>query len=96
MKGPALSKGDRFKLFNKAVAGRTSLAITPAAGDGLAWGNNLVLGGSIAKAPAVSQVPTNTNFSVSGHILNLSPPTDHLGWRLQVLSHGRRHGVKTP
>jgi autotransporter-associated beta strand protein len=40
--------------------------------------------GSLHVAVVVATNPTNIQFSVSGNILSLSWPSDHLGWTLQT------------
>lgn len=46
-------------------------------------------------SPVVSTVPTNVVASVSGGNLNLSWPTDHTGWRLQVQTNSLGGGLGT-
>ena len=81
--GVALVVGDKFKVFNKAVTGAGTMAIT---GGGMNWQNNLAVDGSITATSANSGPatnPTNMTFSVSGGNLSISWPADHLGWTLQ-------------
>jgi autotransporter-associated beta strand protein len=80
----AVNVGDKFKIFNKAVTGVGTFSIV---GAGMNWNNNLAVDGSIIAAsvntgPATN--PTNLTFSVSGTNLNISWPTDHQGWYLQM------------
>ncbi len=60
--GPALSVGDTFKLFNKAVANGDALTIT---GGGATWVNNLAVDGSITVQSA-SGVQPPPSFTASG------------------------------
>ncbi|HWC61766.1 MAG TPA: autotransporter-associated beta strand repeat-containing protein, partial [Verrucomicrobiae bacterium] len=82
--GTAVSVGDKFKIFNKAVAGTGTFTIV---GAGMNWNNNLAVDGSISAAsvntgPATN--PTNLTFSVSGGNLSITWPADHQGWYLQM------------
>jgi len=87
--GPALVAGDSFKLFNQPVANGNNLTITPAPGAGLYWQNHLAVDGSVAVvASSVATNPTNIVASVTGGVLTLSWPADHLGWRLQAQTNG--------
>ncbi|HEY4417740.1 MAG TPA: polysaccharide lyase family 8 super-sandwich domain-containing protein [Verrucomicrobiae bacterium] len=82
--GPALVAGDRFVLFNQPVANGDSLTIVPP--TGVTFANNLLSDGSIQvlTVPAViASYPTNITVNVSGNVLTLSWPADHIGWRLQ-------------
>ena len=79
--GPAFAAGDTFKLFSRALVGGSAMTIAPAPGTGLNWVNQLAVNGSIAVA-AISQVPTNINYSLTSGRLNLNWPADHTGWRL--------------
>jgi autotransporter-associated beta strand protein len=44
-------------------------------------------------APSVNTTPTNISASMSGGNLNLSWPSDHLGWRLEVQTNPRSTGL---
>ena len=79
--GPAFAVGDTFKLFSRALVGGSTLTIAPSPGTGLNWVNQLAVNGAIAVA-AISQVPTNINYSLTSGRLNLAWPADHTGWRL--------------
>jgi autotransporter-associated beta strand protein len=67
--GPALVAGDKFKIFNKAVTGGASLAVT-GGGAGVVWNNNLNADGSISVASVGPGNPTTnaaiTKVSLSG------------------------------
>jgi len=93
--GPALAIGDKFTLFNKAVTGGAAFTVT---GGGMNWSNRLSLDGSIVALSAASTMatnPTNITFSVSGSVLTLSWPADHLGWYLQVQTNSLSTGLGT-
>jgi len=46
-----------------------------------------------SNAPAVALNPTNLTAVVSGNMLTLSWPADHLGWRLQVQTNALSNGL---
>jgi autotransporter-associated beta strand protein len=61
--GPALTAGNQFQLFNKAVAGGDAMTIT---GGGATWVNHLAVDGSISVqsvGPAPSPVVTSVTLS---------------------------------
>ena len=91
--GPALHVGDTFKLFKATAPGGLTGSITatlPATdGNNMAytWTDNTAGNGTITVLTAVSLVnatPAPITFTVSGNQLQLTWPTDHTGWRLQV------------
>jgi hypothetical protein len=56
--------------------------------------------GESANSAQVSAIPSSTDpvavsMSATGSILNLSWPTNHLGWRLQVQTNGLTTGLGT-
>ena len=82
--GAALVVGDSFKIFNKAVTGGNTLAIT---GGGVTWTNKLAVDGSIqvlAVSGSLASYSTNITAIVNGSTLTVSWPTTHLGWELMV------------
>lgn len=92
-----LANGDSFKLFNAASYNGSFSAILPATpGLGLSWNTSqLAVSGTLSVANGVNANPTNVTFSVSGRNLNLSWPSDHLGWRLQVQTNSLAVGIST-
>jgi len=57
---------------------------------------NYSAGVGVYLAPvSVSTTPTNIITSVSGNVLTLSWPSDHLGWKLQVQTNGLNIGLGT-
>ncbi len=88
--GTALQVGDSFAIFNKAVVGGATLAIS---GGGVSWTNKLAINGTIQVVPSVSLNPTNITSSVSGSVLTLTWPADHIGWRLQVQTNALTSGL---
>ncbi len=82
--GGSLAVGDKYFIFNKAVANGAAMTVT---GGGMNWNNNLGVDGSIVAAstatgPATN--PTNMVVHVSGTNLSITWPGDHLGWFLQM------------
>ena len=82
--GGTLFNGTVFTLFSQPVSGFSNIQL-PA---GYTWTTNLAVNGSITVVSGGITINTNsTNIvtSVSGGTnLNLSWPTDHIGWSLQV------------
>jgi autotransporter-associated beta strand protein len=82
--GPALTVGDKFTLFSKPMTGGAALNISAPAG--VVFTNQLATDGSVQvlTAPLTpSPNPTNLAYQVSGNILSLTWPADHLGWYAQ-------------
>jgi len=93
--GPTLAVGDQFYLFSQPVTNGNALTVT---GGGVTWTNNLAVDGSISVLTVIPTVNTNTftmGSSVSGGNLNLSWPSDHLGWRLQIQTNALSTGLGT-
>jgi len=94
--GGGLVTGDSFQLFSQPVLNGGVITIPTIAG--VIWTNRLAVDGSVAVTYAPPLVNTNspvlTNM-LSGSNLNLSWPTDHLGWRLQVQTNSLTVGLGT-
>lgn len=98
--GQTLQAGDTFQLFSSAVSGfgTINIATTDATGYKYTWNNNIGVDGSISVAsvaPPVALNPTNISFSVSGDVLTVSWPADHLGWHLQIQTNSLATGLGT-
>jgi autotransporter-associated beta strand protein len=92
----AFAAGDKFTIFNKAMANGGTMTILPATpGPNLVWTNKLAVDGSIGVLSSVALNPTNITFSVSGSTLTLSWPADHLGWHLQMQTNTLGAGLTT-
>jgi len=92
--GPALSHGDKFILFNKAVANVTGMTLVPPAGYSLT--NDLALDGSVTIGPpTVNPNPTNLTVRISAGQVILSWPESHIGWRLQAQTNSTAVGLST-
>jgi hypothetical protein len=51
--------------------------------------------GSLMVTPPVNTDPTNITATVSGGVLTLSWPADHIAWRLQVQTNSLSAGLNT-
>jgi autotransporter-associated beta strand protein len=92
--GPALQAGDVFQLFPGPVGGipKINLPVLPVT---CAWTNRLAMDGSIQVVPSSFTVITNLSAQVSNHILTLSWPADHTGWKLQSQTNFPAQGLGT-
>jgi autotransporter-associated beta strand protein len=92
-----LALGNSFKLYNAASYNGAFGAIVPATpGAGLAWNTSqLTVNGTLSIANAVNTNSTNIFMVVSNGNLNLSWPSDHLGWRLEVQTNSLTQGLGT-
>jgi autotransporter-associated beta strand protein len=72
-----------FKLFHANSYRGAFATLSPSSpGPGLAWNTNtLVMDGTLR---VVSISPVTIANKISGNLLNLSWPADHIGWRLQA------------
>lgn len=87
--------GDSFKLFDAANgAGNYATMNLPPLATGLAWNFNAT-SGVLSVVPAVATNPTNLLVNVTGGTLQLSWPSDHIGWRLQVQTNTLDTGLGT-
>lgn len=95
--GSALTLGDFFKLFVGANSGSFATINLPALDPGLAWTNTLTLNGtiSIVVGPSVNTGSTNITSVVNGGNLELSWPSDHIGWKLQAQTNTLANGLGT-
>jgi autotransporter-associated beta strand protein len=96
--GAPLHTGDTFQLFSTAVTGSFASVSLPAvdSANTYVWTNKLAVNGTIqvlTATPLVNTNPTNITASVSGNVLNLSWPSDHIGWRLLVQTNNLANGV---
>lgn len=92
----SLAAGDTFTLFSTPVSGAFSSVTLPALpGSNLYWTNNVAVNGtiSVVSTVTVNTNPTNVTASVSGNVLTLSWPADHLGWHLQVQTNSLSNGL---
>ena len=95
--GPdALAAGDTFKLFNGASYGGAFANITyPSIGSAYFWTNRLAWDGTLAVLPVVSTTPTNLGSTVVESTLQLSWPTNYIGWRLEAQTNSLSVGLGT-
>jgi autotransporter-associated beta strand protein len=78
--GPALQRGDSFKLLNKPASGFASVNLPSLTGS-LFWTNKLAVDGSIA-VTGPPPTPTSLTWSVSSGQIVLNWPAGQ-GWQLQ-------------
>jgi autotransporter-associated beta strand protein len=91
--GTNISAGNVFTLVNKAMVNGNLLTVT---GGGVTWSNRLAIDGTIvALTGMVSTTPVPIVSSVAGGSLNLSWPSDHTGWRLEVQTNLLSQGLST-
>jgi hypothetical protein len=65
-------------------------------GGGVTWSNKLAIDGTIvALTGMVSTTPVPIVSSVAGGNMNLSWPSDHTGWRLEVQTNLLSMGLST-
>ncbi|HYG23076.1 MAG TPA: autotransporter-associated beta strand repeat-containing protein [Verrucomicrobiae bacterium] len=99
--GSDLVTGDVFQLFNKPVAGLgfTLVELPTSNADNsvqYVWENKLAVNGTIKVLQGAAPItgnPTNITFNVSAGSLNLSWPSSHLGWQLQVQTNSLATGL---
>ena len=100
-----LHTGDTFHLFSTPILGPgfSTVNITPTttldATITYGWDlSKLAFNGTIMLtngAPTVNTNPTNITAAVSGNVLTLSWPADHLGWHLQIQTNSVSIGINT-
>jgi fibronectin-binding autotransporter adhesin len=91
-----LTTTNTFQLFS--VTGSHSgnfVGIAGSPGTGLAYSFNPFNGVLSIVTSTIASNPTNITFSVSGGILVLSWPADHIGWRLQSQTNSLATGLGT-
>jgi autotransporter-associated beta strand protein len=86
-----LTGGERFQLFSATSASGNFSALVGSPGTNLAWQFNATNG----VLAVYSTVPTNLTASVTGGVLQLTWPADHLGWRLQAQTNDLSAGLGT-
>jgi autotransporter-associated beta strand protein len=88
--------GTKFTLFSAVdrLGAFTTVTLPPATPPSY-WTNLLAIDGSIQYVSPVSQTPVPVTWGISGGNLNLSWPTDHIGWRLLVQTNALNVGLVT-
>ena len=89
-----LNIGDSFPVFSAAAHTGNFAAITGTPGTGKAWKFNPT-NGVLSVVLGVATNPTNITATVSGNLLTLSWPADHLGWTLQAQTNSITTGLTT-
>ena len=89
-----LNIGDSFPVFSAAAHTGNFAAITGTPGTGKAWKFNPT-NGVLSVVLGVATNPTNITATVSGNLLTLTWPADHLGWTLQAQTNSITTGLTT-
>ena len=93
--GEALAAGDSFKLFDAAsYSGNFATNILPVLDTGLSW-MFIPTNGTLSVISTIATTPTNITALVVGNALELSWPTDHIGWRLEAQTNSLADGLGT-
>lgn len=89
-----LTTSDTFNLFSVSGSKSGNFSnIVGSPGTGLSYSFNPANG--VLSVVSIASNPTNITYSVSGNILSLSWPADHLGWILQVQTNNLSVGLNT-
>jgi autotransporter-associated beta strand protein len=86
-----------FKLFSADSYNGAFTVFAPASpGSRLAWNTNtLATDGTLRVSAVVNTTPVTITNKISGGLLTLSWPTDHIGWRLQNQTNTIHTGLST-
>jgi fibronectin-binding autotransporter adhesin len=91
-----LTTSDTFQLFSVTGSHSGNFAgIAGSPGTGLAYSFKPASGVLSIVTSTIANNPTNITFSVSGGILVLNWPADHIGWRLQSQTNSLATGLGT-
>jgi hypothetical protein len=92
-----ITASSAFKLFDANSYSGVFAALTPASpGQGLAWNTNtLVTDGTLRVSTIVNTAAVTITNTVSGNLLTLLWPADHIGWRLQAQANSTSLGLGT-
>lgn len=92
--GAALVAGNTFTLFGAGSQSGNFSSILGSPGTGLGYSFNPATG-VLSIVATVNTNPTNITATVSGNVLTLSWPADHLGWHLQAQTNSIANGLGT-
>jgi autotransporter-associated beta strand protein len=92
--GTALVAGNTFTLFGAGSQSGNFSSIVGSPGTGLGYSFNPATG-VLSIVATVNTNPTNITATVSGNVLTLSWPADHLGWHLQAQTNSTANGLGT-
>ena len=85
--------GDSFQIINaNTTSGAFAATNLPALAAGFNW-NWSPTTGTLSITSTVALNPTNVTATVSGSIVELSWPADHIGWRLQAQTNSLLTGL---
>ncbi|PYJ03616.1 MAG: hypothetical protein DME25_11775, partial [Verrucomicrobia bacterium] len=89
-----ITASNAFKLFSANTYIGAFAALSPASpGSGLAWNTNTL--GTDGTLRVLSTAPVGITTTTSAHLLTLSWPADHTGWRLQSQTNSLSVGLST-
>lgn len=90
-----MTASNAFKLFSADSYSGVFAALTPASpGQNLVWNTNtLATDGTLRVSSVVSIAPVTITTTLSGNLLTLAWPTDHIGWRLQAQTNSNPVGL---
>jgi autotransporter-associated beta strand protein len=92
----ALVNGDSFRLFNASSYQGAFATIEPAPGPGLSWDTSrLAVDGTLRVKVGPATTPPTLASSWNGSQLNLSWPSDRVGWRLEAQTNALSLGLST-
>lgn len=93
--GGAYAAGNSFQLYTASgvISGAFSATNLPALPAGLGWVATNLVHGIVSIVATVNTNPTNITVSVNGNFLNLSWPSDHIGWRLVAQTNSLSNGL---
>jgi autotransporter-associated beta strand protein len=92
--GATLVAGNTFTLFGAGSQSGNFSSILGSPGTGLGYSFNPATG-VLSIVATVNTNPTNITATVSGNVLTLSWPADHLGWHLQAQTNSIANGLGT-
>lgn len=90
-----MTTSSTFKLFSADhYSGKFSALIPSTPGLGLTWNTNtLAIDGTLRVSALVSTNPVTISSALTGNVITLSWPADHIGWRLQVQTNASMMGL---
>lgn len=95
LSGRALVAGDTFKLFSAANYSGTFASIVPAEpGPDLVWNTGTLTTDGTLRVRSTIALPSLI-AQVTGNQLNLSWPSENIGWRLQAQTNSLNVGIST-
>ena len=95
LSGRAVAAGDTFKLFSAAHYSGSFASIVPSEpGPNLVWNTSTLITDGTLRVKSTLALPTLT-AQIDGNQLNLSWPSENIGWRLQAQTNSASVGIST-